>query len=236
MKPINQNVQYAKRDKFKGCRDNKNKKQKKQKQQEGLAEVKPVVEPVEQPVVHESVWQAIDDVVKQAAEMKKVAENNNLEKTIKKYDKAMASLSSAQKQVAKAEELKKKETEKKDKPTTPKKEKVPPYKEVFVETIEIDGKKKDKYDVQKTPTSPILTKYRVHKPQGLNEEQVSIVNNKLNELKETITALNDDFTEAQFKKVVTSFFKKNTATAEQRSEGNAETDTAESDEELQFSL
>lgn len=215
------NAQYRRRDKFKGCREqpivaeiaknnntnaaNKRKENKKLNEQiSGIHESEPQQDEP-QPEVHESVWQAIDDVVKQATEMKQSADNLMLDKTSKKVDTALASLSIAQKQVAKAEELKKKELENKDKP--PKKERQPPYKEIFVGVVEVDGKKKDKYDIQKTATSPVITKYKVHKPIGLNDEQLTLIEDRIKELKETVKAMNDDFNDTQFKKAVSTVLK-----------------------------
>lgn len=240
------NAQYRRRDKFKGCRDqpivdqivnnnntkaaNKRKENKKIKEQiPGIHETQEQPQPQPQPEVHESVWQAIDDVVKQAAEMKQSADNLMLDKTSKKVDAALASLSSAQKQVAKAEELKKKELENKDKP--PKKERQPPYKEILVGVVEVDGKKKDKYDVQKTATSPVITKYKAHKPVGLNDEQLTLIEDRIKELKETVKAMNDDFNDTQFKKAVSTVLKTGKAKEEQPETTEAKPTSASSEEE-----
>ncbi|MCQ2976281.1 MAG: hypothetical protein MJ211_15885 [Bacteroidales bacterium] len=153
---------------------------------------------------NKTIYSAISEADEQINTLKKAASTQNLDKTAKFYDSAIKNINKAKTSIEKTEKAKAKEEENKNKP---KKEKKQPYMERFIQIVEIDGKKKDKYEIQKTQTSPIITKYKVHKPIGLNKEQMEEIKQTMKDLKEKVESLGDDYTFQQFKVYVNSCLK-----------------------------
>lgn len=153
---------------------------------------------------NKNIYTAISEADEQIDTLKKAAENQEFDKTAKCYDTAIKNINKAKAQIEKTEKLKAREEENKAKP---KREKKQPYNERLVEVIEIDGKKKDKWEIQKTSTSPIITKYKNHKPEGLTLEQQKKVKEVIENLKVEVHDMNDDYTDTQFKQFVNSLLK-----------------------------
>lgn len=158
-------------------------------------------QPVEQPkevkdVAAKSVWDLIKEAEEETLQLKKASEVNELEKTSKCYDATIKKLGQVKKSIERIDKVKTKEEENKGKP---KRERHEPYLERFVETLEINGKLKDKYEYQKTDKSPIIVKYKAHKPVGLTEDQKEYIKNTLNTMKEKIEWMNSDHTEQQYR-------------------------------------
>lgn len=145
---------------------------------------------------NKSVWDLIHEVESEVHQLKQAAEVNELQKTAKCYDDAMKNINKALIYVEKTETVRSKEEVNK---TKPKREKAQPYSAIKVGVVVVDGKKKDKWEIQKTETSPVLTKYRAHKPEGLNEEQQEHIKKTLTELEEHIKTMQDDYTVQQYK-------------------------------------
>ena len=156
---------------------------------------------------NKTIYSAISEADEQINTLKKAASTQNLDKTAKFYDSAIKSINKAKSSIEKTEKAKAKEEEMRSNLNKPKREKKEPYMERFVQVVEIEGKKKDKYEIQKTQTSPIITKYKAHKPAGLNKEQMEDVKQTIEELKERIKTLGDDYTFQQFKQYVNTCLK-----------------------------
>lgn len=149
--------------------------------------------------VKTNVWKLIKE-----AEDEVRANLNSLDempKTAKQYEHNLKSLSACKKQIEKTEKVKTKETAELSKPKAPRPK---PYSETKVGVVDIDGKKKDKYEIVKVENGPILVKYRAHVPEGLNEEQKKIITDGLAELMVKVKAVNEDFRLPEYKKYVNS--------------------------------
>lgn len=149
---------------------------------------------------NKSVWDLIHEVESEVHQLKQAAEVNELQKTAKCYDDAMKNINKALIYVEKTETIRSKEEVNKSKP---KREKTQPYSARMVGVVVVDGKKKDKWEIQKTETSPILTKYKAHKPEGLSEEQQEHIKKTLTEMEEQIKTMQDDYTVQQYKTFIT---------------------------------
>lgn len=149
---------------------------------------------------NKSVWDYLHEIESEVYQLKHAAEVNELQKTAKCYDDAMKNINKALIYVEKTETVRSKEEINKNKPKRERKE---PYSSRMVGVVVIDGKKKDKWEIQKTENSPILTKYRAHKTEGLNEEQQEHIKKTLNEMEEQIKMIQDDYTVQQYKTFIT---------------------------------
>lgn len=181
--------------------------------------------------VNKNLWRMIDEVCEEAKKLKNASETNNCLNTAKCYNNIINSIPKTKKQLERSEKVKATEDIKneKEKAGVPKKEKVPPFSYRFVETITIEGKLKDKYELQKTATSPIVIKYKSHKPIGLQDDQKEVIKATLSNLKEQIEAMNLDFTYRQYTTYINSILY-----PKKEKEGNKEEEKLTSSEELEL--
>lgn len=188
--------------------------------------------------VNKNLWMMIDEVCEEAKKLKDASEANDYTNTAKCYDSIINSIPRTKKQIERTEKVKANEVIKNEKEKDkPKKEKTPPYSYRFVETISIEGKLKDKYELQKTATSPIVIKYKTHKPEGLNDEQKDIIKSTLSNLKEQVEGMQTDFTYRQYTTFINSILypkKEKEEKEEETKEDEEEKLTSSEELELKF--
>lgn len=186
--------------------------------------------------VNKNLWRMFEEVCEEAQKLKDASETNNCLNTAKCYGNILKNIPKVQKQLERSEKIKANEDIKneKEKTSAPKKEKVPPYSYRFVETIMIDGKLKDKYEIQKTATSPIVVKYKIHKPEGLQDDQKEVIKATLDNLKKQIDEMHVDFTYRQYTTFINSILYPKKEKKEDTCEEEKENEKLNSEEELEL--